>query len=281
LRLDPVERGISTQASGDEMLEIERFSALVADIYAASLDPSLWTGVLEEICAFVPAAISNIFVQDGVVKRANVGFDFGLQAPWNELYLMKYVKLNPAFPALLFCDVGEIFCSSNLVPATRIAQTLFYREYLQPQGLGETAGAVLEKSATRCAVFAVILTGSLGPVDEQTLRRMRLLIPHVQRAVLVGKTTDLPRMAAENQKAALSPWTFPELIARQFRLTPTELAVMSYMIELGGVPEAANVLGLPLPTVKTHLLSILAKTGIKDQNDLSRFVAHLANPAAQ
>jgi DNA-binding CsgD family transcriptional regulator len=263
------------------MSEIERFSALVADIYDASLDPSLWTVVLEKICAFVPAAVSNIFAQDGVAKRTDVGFGFGLQAPWNELYLTKYIKLNPTFPALLFCDVGEIFCSSNLVSATQMAQTVFYKEYLQPQGLGEVVGAVLEKSAAGCAVFTVILTGSLGQVEEQTMRRVRLLIPHVQRAVFVGKTADPPRMAAENKKAALSVLTFPELIARQFRLTPTELAIMFAMIELGGVAEAANVLGLALPIVKTHLLSVLAKTGTKDQNDLSRFVARLANPVAQ
>jgi DNA-binding CsgD family transcriptional regulator len=263
------------------MSEIGRLSALVADIYDTSLDPSLWTGVLEKICAFVPAAVSNIFVQDGVAKRADVGFDRGLQASWNALYLTKYVKLNPASPSLLFCDVGEIFCSSNLVPAAQMAQTVFYRDYLQPQGLGEAVGAVLEKSITRCAVFAVILTGSLGRVEEKSLERVRLLIPHLQRAVFVGKAADPPRMAAANRNAALSPLTFPELIAKQFRLTPTELAVMFCMIELGGAPEAAKVLGLAVATVETHLSSILAKTGTKDENDLVRFVAHLANPVAQ
>jgi hypothetical protein len=70
------------------------------------------------------------------------------------------------------------------------------------------------------------LTGSLGQVDEKALQCVRLLIPHVQRAVLVGKAGDPPRIAAEVQKAGLSPLTFPELIAKQFRLTPTELAVM-------------------------------------------------------
>lgn len=263
------------------MSEIEQFSALVADIHDASRDPSLWRRVLERICAFVPAAISNIFVQDGVAKHSDVGFDLALQDCWNELYVTKFIKLNPIFPALLFCDIGEIFCSSDLVPAAQMAQTLFYKDYLQPQGLGESIGAVLEKSATRCAVFTVILTGSPGRVEEQTRQRVRVLIPHVQRAVSAGKPVDARRMAAENRKAASSPLTFPELIARQFRLTPTELAIMVYMIELGDVLDAAQVLGLPAATVKTHLLSVLAKTGTKDGPDLVRFVAHLANPVAQ
>jgi DNA-binding CsgD family transcriptional regulator len=162
-----------------------------------------------------------------------------------------------------------------------MTQTLFYREYLQPQGLGEFVGAVLEKSTTRCAVFAVILTGGLGQVEEKRSERVRLLVPHVQRAVSEGQAFDPSRMDAENRKAAATSLTFPELITRQFRLTPTELAVMFYLIELGDVPGVAKVLGLALPTVNAHLLRILSKTGTKDEADLIRFVAHLANPVAQ
>jgi hypothetical protein len=93
------------------MAEIERFSALVVDIHDASLDPSLWTGVLEKICAFVPAAVASIVVQDGVAKHADVGFNFGSDAAWNDLYLTKYLKLNPVFPALLFCEIGDFFAA--------------------------------------------------------------------------------------------------------------------------------------------------------------------------
>jgi hypothetical protein len=83
------------------MAEIEQFSALVADIHDASLGPSLWPGVLEKICAFVPAAVSNIFVHDGVAKHVHAGFDYGLGARSSELYLTKYARLNPMFPALV------------------------------------------------------------------------------------------------------------------------------------------------------------------------------------
>lgn len=38
------------------MSEMEHFSALVGDIYDASLDPSLWSSVLEKITRFVPGA---------------------------------------------------------------------------------------------------------------------------------------------------------------------------------------------------------------------------------
>lgn len=262
------------------MPEIEPFSALIDDIYGVSLDPSLWTSVLEKICAFVPGAVSNVLLQEAVSKHVKVGFNYGLQPAWNELYLTKYLKINPMFPALLFCEAGEIFRTCDLIPATQMAQTRFYREYLQPQGLGEAVGAVLVKSATSCAVFTVILTGSLGQGDEKKLQRVRLLIPHIQRAVLIGKVVDPPKATDEIRKATLSPSTLPELTAKHFRLTPTELGVMFFIIKLGSVPEVASVLGLSQPVVERHLFSILAKTGTKDHTELAKLLALLANPVA-
>jgi DNA-binding NarL/FixJ family response regulator len=378
------------------MPEIEQFSALVGDIYDAALDPSLWSGVLEKICAFVPGTIGNIFIQDAVAKRANAGFGWGNDAYYEKLYLEKLAKINPVFPGLLFCEVGEVFSTSDVVPDDQLRRTRFYDEYLRPQGLGQAVGSVLEKSATSCALIALPRADSLGPIDEDCRRRMRLLIPHVQRAVLIGKAIDLQKATAEMladtvealtaavylvdanarivhanrsaldllaqsdilhspsgalrardpavdrtlrdilaaasahddvaagvkgnavaliardgeryvahvlpltsgerrragsshsavaaifvQKAALNLSTLPELIAKQYRLTPAELGVIFAIVEVGGVPDVANVLGLSQATIKTHLRSIFAKTGTRRQADLVKFVAQFANPVAR
>jgi hypothetical protein len=377
------------------MSEIDQFSALVGDIYDAALDPTRWTGVLEKICAFVPGTMANIFIQDAVAKRANAGFGWGNDPYYEKLYLEKLAKLNPAFPALLFCDVGDVFCTADFLPAAQMEQTRFFNEYLRPQGLGEAIGSVLEKSATSCAVLAVVRGGPLGPVEDRFRERVRLVVPHVQRAVLIGKAIDLQKATAEMladtvdglvaavylvdanahivhanrsglnliaqddilrspsgtlhaldpaadralrdmlaaasarddvavgikgasmalitrdgeryvahvlpltagerrqagmsysaaaaifvQKAALNTATFPEMIAKQFRLTPAELGVIFAIIEVGGVPEVSAVLGLSQATIKTHLRSIFAKTGTKRQADLVKFVAQFANPTA-
>lgn len=101
---------------------------MLADIYSVSLDPSLWTPVLETVCAFVPGAVSSVLIQERVAKRIKVGYNDSLEPTWNELYLTKYLKINLMFPALLFCEAGEIFYTCDLIPATQMAQTRFYRE---------------------------------------------------------------------------------------------------------------------------------------------------------
>jgi DNA-binding CsgD family transcriptional regulator len=70
----------------------------------------------------------------------------------------------------------------------------------------------------------------------------------------------------------------PEAIARAYKLTPTELRVLLAIVEIGGVPEVAEALGIGDSTVKTHLGRLFEKTGAKRQADLVKLVAGFSNP---
>jgi DNA-binding CsgD family transcriptional regulator/PAS domain-containing protein len=76
--------------------------------------------------------------------------------------------------------------------------------------------------------------------------------------------------------AAVSP-SGPETIAKVFRLTPTELNVLLAIVEVGGVPDVADTLGIAPSTVRTHLGRIYEKTGVRRQADLVRLVAGFSN----
>jgi DNA-binding CsgD family transcriptional regulator len=79
-------------------------------------------------------------------------------------------------------------------------------------------------------------------------------------------------------KAALDLPSPPEAIAKEFKLTPTELRVLFAIVEVGGVPEVADVLGVSTETVKTHMRSLFDKTGAGRQADLVKLVAAYSNP---
>jgi DNA-binding CsgD family transcriptional regulator/PAS domain-containing protein len=70
----------------------------------------------------------------------------------------------------------------------------------------------------------------------------------------------------------------PDIIARSFNLTPTELRVLLAIVEIGGAPEVAAKLGIAPSTVRTHVGRLFEKTGTKRQAELVRLVAGFANP---
>jgi DNA-binding CsgD family transcriptional regulator len=79
-------------------------------------------------------------------------------------------------------------------------------------------------------------------------------------------------------KAALELPHPLETISETFKLTPAEMRVLMMIVQLGGVPEVAPVLGISEPTVKTHLQHIFDKTGAKRQADLVKLVAGYMSP---
>jgi DNA-binding CsgD family transcriptional regulator/PAS domain-containing protein len=178
-------------------MDVERYSALVADIYDAALDPPLWHRVLKEVCEFVRGGPSaSLFWQDPTQKKGRTYFVWGGDPRYAELYWKKYADLNPLAAAAITFPVGELYSGADVLPLAQFVETPFYREWMAPQGWGDVVSTNLDKSATSRAVFSVARHARDGLVDEEMRRRMRLLVPHVRRAVLVGKLIDLKRVEA-------------------------------------------------------------------------------------
>ena len=79
-------------------------------------------------------------------------------------------------------------------------------------------------------------------------------------------------------KASAAVPSQAECIAQHFRLTATELRVLLAIVEIGGVPEVADALGIAASTVKTHLRNIYGKTDTARQADLVKLVSGFTGP---
>jgi DNA-binding CsgD family transcriptional regulator/PAS domain-containing protein len=70
-----------------------------------------------------------------------------------------------------------------------------------------------------------------------------------------------------------------EAIAAVFDLSPAEIRILQRLLAGRAPAEIADDLGLAMPTVRSHLASIYAKTGTSRQSDLIRLATQLAGPA--
>jgi DNA-binding CsgD family transcriptional regulator len=178
------------------MSEIERFSALVGDIYDASLDPAQWSAVFEKACAFIGGSAAHLISHSAVGKTADFYFAANQDPKYIQLYFDKYFRINPIFPAVIFFDVEETHCVPDILPREEFCRTRFFQEFLLPQGYMDGLFANMEKSATGCALFTVFRRMSDGLVDDEMRRRFALVVPHVRRALLIGKVIDLKKVEA-------------------------------------------------------------------------------------
>jgi DNA-binding CsgD family transcriptional regulator len=374
------------------MDQTEQFSELVGEVYDAALDPSLWSEVVGKAGRFVGGSAAAIFSKSPTALNGNVYYESGTDPHYRELYFSEYIRIDPSTTGHYFADVEQPIAVADLMPYQEFLETRFYKEWARPQGLVDFVSAVLDKSVASAALFGVFRYERDGIVDDETRRRMRLIVPHIRRAVLVGglidlKTADaasladaldglnaamclvdangrivhanaachvmldardflavvggrivatdakidrafrdlfasagkgdaaigtrgialplnaqdgshyvahvLPLTSGARRRAGMAysataalfickvttePRSPPEIIARAYNLTPTELRVLLAIVDVGGVPESAVALGVAESTVKTHLANLFAKTGARRQADLVKIVAGFASP---
>ena len=79
-------------------------------------------------------------------------------------------------------------------------------------------------------------------------------------------------------KASIATSSPPEIVAQTFKLTMAELRVLFAIVEVGGVPEVADVPGITPTTVRTHLSRVYEKTRVSRQADLVKLVAGFVSP---
>ena len=375
------------------MQEVDQVSWLIRDIYDAALDPTLWGDVLGKAGDFVGGSAAVLYSKDMTRKSANIYYDDGgIDPHYKQLYLDQYVKFDPTSTAEFFVEIEQPTATADLIPYNEFLQTRHYQEWARPQGLVDHLRAALEKSGTSIAFFGVFRDQRDGTVDDEMRLHMRLIVPHVRRAMLIGQLIDrktaeaaafadtldgisagmflvdaggrmvhanasgramleercvlragggkvaaieaeadrelnrvvatagggdaavgvkgiavplaarggehyvahvLPLTSGERRragasyaavaalfvhKAALDAPSPPETIARIYKLTPCELRVLLAVVQVGGVPEVAEALGIGEATVKTHLQRLFVKTDTCRQAELVKLVAGFANP---
>jgi DNA-binding CsgD family transcriptional regulator len=180
----------------------EKLSVLIGRILDAALDPTEWTGVLEEVCEFVDGRAAGLLFKDSVSKFGNAYYQHGVDMRFMESYAETYVRFDP-MSTLLFFEEGQIVTTPDLVPYDEFRQGRFYLEWVRPQGFIDAANVMLEKSATSFSYLSIIRSEAAGMVDDEMRRRLQLIIPHIRRASLIGKAIDLKRYEADTLAATL------------------------------------------------------------------------------
>ncbi|MGH6735309.1 MAG: helix-turn-helix transcriptional regulator [Methyloceanibacter sp.] len=165
-------------------------SALIGDIYDAALDPELWPGVLETCARFIGGSAAALFSKDAASKTGNAVYYCGIDPYYEQLYFERIVKLDPLTIGHYFAEIGEPVAVADILPYDEFLATRAYQEWGRPQGIVDTLNVALDKTATSAAFFAIFRHERDGLVDDEARHRMRLIAPHVRRAVLIGKVIE-------------------------------------------------------------------------------------------
>lgn len=169
------------------ILQANRFSSLVGEIYDAAADPAMRSGALEQVSHFVGGCAATILSRDTARLSIEIHQHFGTESRFRQLYRDRYVEQDPLLDRHLAFAAEQAIGVTDVMPHADFVATSFYREWVEPQGAIDLATVALEKSDTRTTVLQVLRHRSRGTVDDAMRERMRLLAPHIQRSRIMGR----------------------------------------------------------------------------------------------
>jgi DNA-binding CsgD family transcriptional regulator len=302
------------------MEEVDRVLAeLIGDIYDASLDRALWPGVFESICSYVggrtatPESRAKLrrFVElhlrwginnDHLKRYPNDCLDndemrrrFEVIVPHvsRALLVGKVIDL-PKIEAAAFADMLDgisaglflVGASGGIVHANASGDALVREACCLSTHRGQLRATDPEANCSLQDIFAAAGRGdtSLGTKaiavslkshdGERYVAHVLPLTAGPRRRAGTSYAAVAAVFVRKVELALLAPF---DAIAQDFGLTPAELRVLFAIVDVGGVPEVAPVLGISETTVKTHLQRLFAKTATGRQADLVKLVAGYCN----
>jgi DNA-binding CsgD family transcriptional regulator len=109
-------------------------------------------------------------------------------------------------------DIDEVVTFESFMPRQELQATRMFREYLAPRGWHDFVLTILEKSSSRVTSFGFIRHAREGAFGEAELELMRLIAPHVRRAVALGGIIARQTARAEDLAAVFARLAMPAFL---------------------------------------------------------------------
>ena len=259
--------------------ESAELSAVIGDIYDAAIEPSLWQHALGSICAFVGGSSAALIWHDSAIEQSEAVHLFNVDPHYLQLYYEKYLPLNPMFPAASFVDEGVVAADEDIMPRAELNKTRFYKEWIKPQGTLGALSVNLEKGVTRTSMINVRMTVQL---QDDMRRRLGLLVPHLQRAVAIGKLFD---QKSATERALTEAFDHVEaavfLVGAKGRIVFTNDIAKKMLGEGILVKKSRNALSAVLPNANRSLDEAFQSVEESDASVGIRGVAIALTPKSQ
>ena len=177
-----------------------KLTHLIGHIYDATLDASLWRDVLDHAAQFIGGSAAVLLSKDPTARRVCLYHEAGVDPHYLQLYAHRYAALDPLTIPHYFGEIERPLAVADLLPYEEFLETQFYKEWVRPQGLVDFVGAVLDKTATDVAMFGIFRHQRNGVADDATRRCMRVLVPHIRRAMMISRAVDSNQAEAQTLK---------------------------------------------------------------------------------
>jgi DNA-binding CsgD family transcriptional regulator len=192
-------------------------SDLIGRIYDCALDPALWPDVLALIgqrLGFLQVTLTLQAMPGGAVMLSVAS---GIPEPWFErskAYGADVIAMWGGGARIAATPLEEPILLSEMNPGLGDGsiRNAFHSEWYVPQDLIDTAAVGLMRDAHALASISLTRHRAQGPIGLSETDSIRLLAPHLRRAITISRLLDARAVAAATFEAVLDRTSTPILV---------------------------------------------------------------------
>lgn len=158
--------------------------SLIEQIYDAAFDRPRFEPLLRSIAHEIGGNAAFLAWHD---FERNCGFDvqFGNDPAWLQRYVEEFAEHDILRPILVNIPEGEPTPAAPLFERPQVSESLFYKGFITPQGIVDNMAINLIKRPGMIATLAILRIGDFAVYGPAEVAKMRELVPHLTRAVLI------------------------------------------------------------------------------------------------
>ena len=183
----------------------ERLSALIGQIYDCTIDPGQWPIAMKEICSSLDCIGSAMLVHDLRGLPPTFLYSWNTDRKWLKRYLEYASEVGELYktPDVFNLPIDNPIVLSHTFDDKALREIRVYREWAEPQGVCDFIQTAALRTPDRIGLFSVYRSNSVGRFKNRDVDIMRLLAPHIRRAVTISDLMDLKRLEAHVVAATL------------------------------------------------------------------------------
>jgi DNA-binding CsgD family transcriptional regulator/PAS domain-containing protein len=188
------------------MLSHRRLSDVIGVIYDCAIEPDRWPATLAEICRSIGCMSGFLLLVDLEHSSHKFAHSWGLSPDWQQRYFA-YADQLTGFYSLAFSRQykldGEPLIMSRFIDQTGANGRRVYEDLKRTLSITDVMQTVVLREARRIAILTASRHDDGGILMDRDVATMRLLVPHVRRAVKIIDMLDAKKIEADTLAATL------------------------------------------------------------------------------
>jgi len=214
----------------------ESAEQLLGLIYDAAEEPEVWPTFLERLAVSLNGTAPLLTLADRGTDAASLFVERDCDPSWRRAYDAHFIRHDCRRTCIQRLSAGSVFRGADLLPDAVLLRSEFYSDFLRPQGFFQIAGGIPLKDRERVGVLRVLRSRRQRCFDADDLKLLRLLVPHVGRALRLHRKLATARGQAATGNEVLD-W-FPTgviLLSRSGHVLTTNRAASAILARRDGL----------------------------------------------